>query len=231
MIYRHTILKLPIFLVSSAIYIGLKFLISPLLYLLKYMGVQSHLPRKIDSIINRTILPLTEKPDSVIKMDVEPKVKNGDKLPSIKLIFPDGDTLALNEYTKKPLLIIFIRGSWCSYSRLHLSDIMSNKEELEKTGIEFLVITSYNDFDWWLSNNIDLPMCFDPDGNVFDFFGIKVESWMEYAWGRILPHESVFLFDSDGILVSKDVRKVNSILPGQRFLGSDKWLEIVHELI
>ena len=74
-------------------------------------------------------------------------------------------------------------------------------------------------------------MCVDSEGNIFKTFGIHIDSWIEYAWGRNLPHESVFLFDQNGILVFSDVRKVNGMLPGQRFLGSVTLLEKANKLI
>ncbi len=195
------------------------------------MGFKSSLSNKIDSTINRAILPLTESPDRTERMEIKTKLNKGDLLPSIQLLFPDGSFGALNKYTKTPLLLIFVRGSWCPYSRLHLSDIMSKKDKFEKAGIKLLTITSYRDQDWWRSKGIDIPMCVDLEGEVFNRFGIQVKTWVEFAWGRILPHESAFLFDCKGILVSSDVRRVNSIIPGQRFLGSDKWLEIAHKCL
>ncbi len=220
MIYKHKILELPLYLGMSALYIIPKLIISPFLYVAKVLGLRSSLPTRIDSSINRVVLPLTESSDSVERLDVKPKLKKGDRLPSVQLKFSNGKTDLLNEYTKKPLLVIFVRGSWCSYSRLHLADLMSHKDQFENAGIKLLAITGYQDQEWWRSNGIDIPMCVDPEGDIFKTFGVQIDSWMEYAWGRILPHESVFLFDENGILTFSDVRKVNSILPGQRFLGS-----------
>jgi peroxiredoxin len=108
---------------------------------------------------------------------------------------------------------------------------MANKDKFESAGIKLLAITGYEDQEWWFSHGIDIPMCIDLEGDVFKAFGVQIDSWIEYAWGRNLPHESVFLFDKNGILVFSDVRKVNSILPGQRFLGSHTLLENAQKLI
>lgn len=193
--------------------------------------MNSSISNNIDLKINRAILPLTEKPDGKLRMEVNTSLNNGDQLPSIQLMFPDGSFGALNTYTKTPLLLVFVRGSWCSYSRLHLSDLMSKKDTFEKAGIKLLAITSYKDQDWWLSKGIYIPMCIDAKGEVFKRFGIQIKSWVEFAWGRILPHESAFLFNHNGILVSSDVRRVSGFVPGQRFLGSERWLEIANKYL
>jgi len=231
MIYRHKIFELPIYLGLSAAYIISKFLISPFLYLSKVLGFHSSFPTKLDASINKIVLPLTESPDSVERWDVQPKLQKGDKLPSVQLKFSDKKTGLLDEYTKTPLLVIFVRGSWCSYSRLHLADIMSNKDKFESLGIKLLAITAYKDQEWWHSHGIDIPMYVDSESDVFKAFGVHIDSWIEYAWGRNLPHESVFLFDKNRVLAFSDVRKVNSILPGQRFLGSNAILKKAHKLI
>jgi len=231
MIYKHSLIKLPIFIVASGVYIILKYITSPFIYLFKRMGYTFNSLTRWDASINRVILPLTESADKTEKLDVKTRLKKGDKLPSMRITFSDGSLGRLNEFTKSPLLLIFMRGSWCSYSRLHLSDLIVRKEEFEKAGISLLAITSYEDQDWWLSKGIDIPICIDKKGEIFDKFGIRVETWMEFAWGRIVPHESAFLFDSNGVLVESDVRKVSSIFPGQKFLGSERWLEIAHKCV
>lgn len=231
MIYKHKIFKLPFYLILSALYIIPKFLMSPFLYLAKVLGLKAPFLTKLDATVNKTVLPLTEVPDSNERLDVQPKIQKGNSLPSVPLKFSNGKTVLLNDYTKTPLLVIFVRGSWCSYSRLHLADIMSNKDKIESLGIKLLAITAYKDQEWWYSHGIDIPMYVDSESDVFKAFGVHIDSWIEYAWGRNLPHESVFLFDKNGVLVFRDVRKVNSILPGQRFLGSHTILENANKLI
>jgi len=231
MIYKHKTFQLPLHLGLSTVYIIIKFLVSPFLYLSKVLGLRSSFPTKLDAAINKMVLPLTERPDRVERLDIEPKMQKGDSLPAVQLKFSDGKTGLLNAYANSPLLIIFVRGSWCSYSRLHLADIMSNTSKFENLGVKLLAITGYKDQEWWCSHGIDIPMCVDSEGVVFKAFGVQIDSWIERAWGRNLPHESVFLFDTNGILVFSDVRKVNSILPGQCFLGSETLLENTHKLI
>lgn len=231
MIYKHKVFELPIYLGLSALYIIPKFVISPFLYLFRKLGFQSSIPKKLDATINKMFLPLTEKPDSNEQMDIQSKIQIGDTLPPIELKFLDGSTKRLNNYSQKSLLMIFVRGSWCSYSRLHMADIMSNIDKFHNAGIALLAITAYKDQEWWNSNGINIPFCIDEAGEVFEAFGIQIDSWVEYAWSRTLPHESVFLFNDNGELVFNDVRKVSGILPGQRFLGSSTLLKKAQNLI
>ncbi len=230
MITKHQTFELPLYIAMSSVYIILKYIISPFLYTLRKLGLSSSLPRQLDASINRVILPLTESSDNVEKLDVQPKLKKGDKLPLVQLKDPDGKNGLLSDYTTSPLLIIFVRGSWCSYSRLHLTDLMLHKEEFENAGIKLLAITGYKDQEWWRSKEIDIPMRVDQKGDIFKTFGVQMDSWVDYAWGRILPHESVFLFDRERNLKFFDVRKVIGFLPGQQFLGSNALLGNVNAL-
>jgi peroxiredoxin len=229
MIYKHKKLQLIFFIGLSGIYIILKYTMSPILYVLRRIGLSSPILNRIDSKINKALLPLTEKPDEKEKFDVQTNLQNGDPLPAIEIKFSVGSFKWLNNYTDTALLIVFVRGSWCSYSRLHLSDVMARKSEFDKKGIKLLGITSYNDKDWWQSKGIDIPMAIDSDGAIFHCFGVKSNGWIDFAWWRILPHESAFLFNKNGILVASDVRKVNSVIPGQKFLSSHRWLEIANK--
>ncbi|WP_242117369.1 redoxin domain-containing protein [Aestuariivivens sediminicola] len=231
MLRKHPIIQLPIFITASAVYIILKYITSPFIYVFKRMGFTFKNLSIWDASINRAILPLTERADMTEKLDVKTRLRKGDRLPSLRIHFSDESSGDLQDFKGAPLLMVFVRGSWCSYSRLHLSDLLSRQEDFEKAGIRLLAITSYEDQDWWHSHGINIPMCIDKEGEIFDRFGLRVETWMEFAWGRTVPHESAFLFDSKGVLVARDVRKVSSILPGQKFLGSARWLEIAHKYV
>ncbi len=226
MIYKHSTLQLPAFISLSACYIIFKFSLSPFLWVLRKAGLKSDIPKQVDSIINRSILPLTESSAKLRKAEERPGLDYGDKLPSTQISFSDGTNKLLDTISKHALLLIFIRGSWCSYSRLHLSDIFSKADHFKRKDIELVVITSYADQEWWNKNEIVGPMILDEGGKIFNQFGIRVKSWIEFAWGRIIPHESAFLFSNKGELIEFDVRKVNSLIPGQKFLGADAWLEI-----
>ncbi len=171
----------------------------------KVLGLRSSFPTKLDATINKIVLPLTESPDSMERLDVKPKLQKGDTLPSVKLKFSDGKTGFLNEYANKPLLVIFVRGSWCSYSRLHLADVMSNKDKFESAGVKLLAITGYKDQEWWCSHGIDIPMCVDSEGDVFKEFGVQIVSWIEsFQW--ITPTNTCPVFQAPSYILIVAVR-------------------------
>ena len=120
MIYKHNKLQLIVFIGLSGMYIILKYTISPLIYLLRISGLSSPVLNRIDSKINKAVLPLTENPDTKEKLEVQINLQAGDPLPAIQIILSDGTIQMLNKYTNKALLIVFIRGSWCSYSSTSL---------------------------------------------------------------------------------------------------------------
>src|SRR6266571_3473285 len=65
--------------------------------------------------------------------------------------------------------------------------------------------------------------------DLYRALGVRVEHWMDGAWGRVLPYESAFLFDASGRLIAADVRRVSSYRIRQTFLSGEEWLRIVHQ--
>ncbi len=228
MLKRHTKVQLPPYLIMSGLYIIGKYAITPFLFMFRKMGMEPNIARKLDASCNRAVLPLTESSDSKTRVDVVPKITIGEKMPKVRVKYPEGTFGRLDEVAQAPMLLILIRGSWCSYSRLHLLDLMNHKEEFMQLGVQLMAVSSYDDSQKWESMGVDVPMCVDVTGDVFDAFGIKIKSWTEFAWGRILPHESAFLFGDNKKLLAFDVRKVSGIQPGQKFLGSGAWLNIIN---
>lgn len=227
MIKKHSILQLPLFLVLSGGYIIVKYAISPLLFLFRKMGMAPAAVRKLDATCNRTILPLTESADLQMHSDVLPAIAIGDAMPHIEVKYPNGKQGLLSEAVKYPALLFFVRGSWCSYSRLHLKDVIQHMGDFKDAGVQIIALSSYDDQEKWKSMGVDIPLFVDTSGAVFRAFGVKIDSWTEFAWGRVLPHESAFLFDLNGNLAACDIRKVSGIKPGQKFLGSTAWLKII----
>jgi peroxiredoxin len=227
MIYRHRKVQLFTFIIISGLYITIKYLISPFLFALRKAGLKSKLPGSVDARINRLVLPLTEVPHKLLKREVHVNFNPGDFPDVISILSSSLKSDFIQKITGIPLMIIFIRGSWCPYSRLHLSDLSSIRNLIEATGVRMLVVSSYNDFEWWNSREIDFPMVVDSEGRIFKKFGLLVNSWYEFTWGRIIPHESVFLFSDNGKLIESDVRNVSNLLPGQKFLSSKVWLKII----
>jgi len=211
--------------VATAAYLLPKLTVSPVLYLLRRAGLPPFIPRRIDSAANRLVLPLTERPDSARRLDVEPALRQGDRLPDVSVCGADGYSRPLRSFAA-PLLVVFLRGSWCSYSRLHAADVAGRASAFAAAGVHVLLVSSDGTDRAWQNLKLPLSIAADPFGDVFDAFGINLRSPIEFAWGRVLPHESAFLFDAERRLVACDVRRVSGVTPGQSFLSADAWLDI-----
>lgn len=213
-------------LALAGAYLVAKRIVSPPLYLARRFGYSGSWPERLDAALNRTCLPLTERPDNEVRLDVEPKLAVGDPVPDVPVTFPDGSRRSVLSSTRPPVLVVLARGSWCSYSRLHLADLEAASSRFSAAGVSLLVVTNRADAAWWHSRQVRIPLASDPDGSLFGAMGVRVDSWIEIAWGRIIPHESAFFFDSDGRLAAADVRRVSSTRPGQSFLSAERWLKI-----
>jgi peroxiredoxin len=210
----------------SAGYLTFKWLMAPWLWLARRFGWNGTWPRRLDAAVNRVALPLTESADQQPRSDVQPSVGLGASLPDLPLRFDDGSTRSLLTLRGQPLLLALIRGSWCSYSRLHVADLAAAAPELEACGIRMLAVSSYDDIAWWRRHGVGIPMATDPEGRLFGALGLRTQAWLDQAWGRITPHESVLLFDAAGRLVAMDVRQVSGYRRGQTFLSAQEWIRI-----
>ncbi len=213
-------------LILSGLYMTGKYTLTPCLYLFRRMGLSPTLPNQIDAFMNRMVLPLTERPDKVERMDILPTIKTGELLHAF-LSEHSASPLGKRMYAMKgrPLLLVFIRGSWCSYSRLHMSHLQAHAPGFEAMGVQLAAITSDKDISLWKKRGISIPIWVDKEGALFKALGILKTSWTDYAWGRVLPHESVFLFDSQGRLVFSDIRKISAFRMQQTFLDAPYLLE------
>lgn len=211
-------------------YFVAKWVASPFLYTLRHAGWDGTWPRRLDATLNLACLPLTEAPDQHERRDVTPSLVPGDHLPEISISLGGGEKRSLRSFTGRPLLLALVRGNWCSYSRLHLSDLSAAAPRLSQLGVQLLAVSSDAESEWWESHGVAIPIAADPEGAVFRALGVHVDSWLETAWGRVLPHESVFLFDASGRLVAADVRQVRSTRPRQTFLSGERWVELAQTL-
>jgi peroxiredoxin len=215
---------------AVGIWMGVKHLLAPVLYLPFRLGVPTCWAYRIDAYVKRTILPLTELPDERILHDVMPRIQRGDFAPRTK-IRHRGEALTLYEVAEgRPLLLILFRGSWCSYSRLHLADVMQYAEQFRQCGIEILAVSSRRDERWWKSQGVDVPLAADRDGLLFEALGVKAPpSFTQQVWGTLVPHESMFLFDSDRRLIASDVRMVSNVHMKQRFSSAKIWPDLFRQ--
>ena len=227
-IARYSPTRVAFHLVGSASYIAAKWCTSPVFYLARRAGWRGEWPRRLDAAINRAVMPLTEEPDDRTRCDVTPTLRRGDPIPDVPVRLADGTPRSIRSFSDRPLLLVPLRGSWCPYSRLHLADLNAALSRLEAANVGVLAVSSHPDADLWQGWGVRIPVAGDPDGALFRALGVRVEHWMETAWGRVLPHESVFLFDASGRLIAADVRRVSSYHTRQTFLSGEEWLRIIH---
>lgn len=216
----------PIRAAATGLWIVIKYLLLPLVYIPFRMGVPTCWAYRIDAWVRRTVLPLTESPEKRIAHDVAPAIQPGELAPRTS-IRQRGQELSLYDVAKgRQLLLILYRGSWCSYSQLHLADVAEHAERLRQRGVEILAVSSRRDERWWRSKGVDIPLAADPEGTLFEALGVKApQSLSQKVWGTLVPYESVFLFDADRRLVASDVRSVSNTQMKQRFVSTAMWLD------
>ena len=239
-IRRHSARAVAVRMPLAGAWVGLRFALAPLLWLVYRSGVRMELAYQLDSFIKRMLFPLTEGPDEVLRRDVATPLiaaseNEEDAAESRPAAWPQLQTAALDlqrHARGRPLLLVLYRGRWCPYSRLHLSDLSQVVEGLERMGVAVLAVSTHNHERWWRSMGVAVPFAADPEGELFRAMGVRIEpNFAQQAWGLLLPHESVFLFDREGELVMADVRRLNSTKTGQTFLSGAKWLQYARALV
>jgi peroxiredoxin len=213
--------------VITAVWIILKYLLVPVLYIPYKLGIPTCWAYRLDAYVRRTVLPLTESPDENLRQDVSPRISTGEVIPDIA-VKQRGESVSVRDVAKgHALLLIVHRGSWCSYSRLHLADLAEKYNEFKNSGVEMLAVSAQRDERWWRSKGVHLPLAGDRQGVLFEALGIKCpQSLQQRVWGTLVPLESVFLFDSSRKLMACDIRNVSNTKMKQQFLSAKKWLEI-----
>ena len=205
-------------------YTVVKYALTPFLYLISKIADTDKFAYNFDASINQRILPLTEKPDQTFRQDFKPSIKAGDPAPEVELGTTGGFSFPKLWEGKKLLLLLF-RGNWCSYSRLHLQDFSNYREAFDEVSVHILAVTAEEEKEWWHAHGIDLQILADPRGDLFEALGVKSNVGIDLIWGRVLPYESVYLFDEKGYLLDTDIRYVSSIKLGQKFSGASSWLK------
>ena len=208
-------------------YVAMRYLLIPLLYVPYKLGVSARWASRIDFGVKRAFFPLTERANEESAQEVTPKLKIGDPIPAVNVKF-QGQDVALPSLAKnRPFLLVIYRGSWCPYSRMHMSNLAESHQAFIDAGVDILAVSTQQDGDWWKSKGVNLPLASDPEGKLFEALGVNINTPIQHrVWGVSFPHESVFLFDRDSKLVATDVRRVSNSKLGQTFLSATKWLDL-----
>jgi len=146
--------------------------------------------------------------------------KEGDHVPDFELPSGDGKSVRLSAILRDgPLVLVFYRGAWCPYCKLHLSALQSWLEEIRQHGAQ-LVTVSPQVLDRSQSvteqNNLEFPVLSDMGnhvaralGLVFEFsdelratykqFGVDLSEFNgDDSW--TLPVPGTFIINQDGTI-------------------------------
>jgi len=226
----HGLGQLSFRLPMTVSYIALRYLLVPLLYVPYRLGISPRWAYWFDTNFKRAVFPLTEHPDARVMQQVPSRLKIGDPLPDVSVTTRSGPVNLSTFSRGRPLLLIVFRGSWCPYSRMHMTDLAKNYEVLKQHGFEVVAVGTQADEEWWNERDIRFPIAADPDGVLFERLGMKIDPPVQHrVFGMSFPHESVFLFDKDSRLVAYDARRVSNTKLRQTFLDGTKWLELGRE--
>ena len=224
-IRRSDPLQLALRMPLSSLWIALRFMLVPLLWVPYKLGSRMGWAYSIDAFMKRTCYPLTEGADWDPIQAVAPRITPGDPLPSVTVQMNGREVDVASVAQGQRLLLVLYRGSWCPYSRLHMTDLASSQNELRAAGVSVLAVSVHDDADWWRARGVGFSLAHDPSGHIYQALGVDIDPPISHrVWGMLVPHESVFLFDRDGTLIASDTRRLSSFKTKQKFLSTAQWL-------
>jgi peroxiredoxin len=105
-----------------------------------------------------------------------------------------------------PLLITFVRGTWCPFCRLHMQKLRDWVSKLESKQSTIIVISSETpeQINSWLENN-PVPYMFgsDPNFELADEFGVRLKS-------KNFFQAATFVIDTDlSVLLAYSGKRTN----------------------
>ncbi len=227
-IRRHAAIVAKLRMPLAGLWIAARFLLVPALFVPFKCGSRMRWAFALDSFVKRIFYPLTEQPDSVRQNAIGASVPV--RLPDIP-IEVEGNSVSLADFARdRRVLLVLYRGSWCPYSRLHLTDLARIASEFKRRNTTVLAVSAHDHSAWWRSKGVHFTFGADPEGRLFAAMGVKIEPpFMHRVWGLLLPHESVFLFENN-TLIASDIRRLSSIKSHQTFLDSRQWLDEITSL-
>lgn len=102
----------------------------------------------------------------------------GQKAPPIDLKTPCGKPFKLDGPREKPLLVIFIRGTWCPNCRKQMESLQAAKDRFQQEGLDVWVIAAQKpgfpaDPKQYLDENpVFFPLLLDQDREVTRRYGV-----------------------------------------------------------
>lgn len=114
----------------------------------------------------------TKKPDKLRALKVDSKIKDW------QLLLTNKTKVEISSLIKNgPLLLIFIRGTWCPFCRMHMGNLRNWVNKLQGKNATIIVVSSepVDAIKSWLDKN-PFPYLFASDENfeLSDYFGVRV---------------------------------------------------------
>ncbi len=150
----------------------------------------------------------------------------GEKAPLFCLKDQYNNSICLSDYLNKgPVILSFIRGSWCHFCTEELKSLKSKHMKMQEINATLLVITPQpieDNYNTALQFNVDYPILSDPDQNIIknyniqyylpsdiqnvykNYLGVDV-SQRNSDHSTNLPIPATYILDQKGIIRSKYV--------------------------
>ena len=122
-------------------------------------------------------------------------LKDGDSIDNKKITLSSRREVFIHDLIKSgPLILIFIRGTWCPFCRMHMQRLNKwlNSRPQNKRGTCIVVSSeSIEDINKWLSeNNFSYLFASDQEMKLADYFGVHIAP-------RDFSQAATFLIDQE----------------------------------
>lgn len=150
-------------------------------------------------------------------------LKVGDKVPNFKSIDQDGNTIQLNDYQGKKLVVFFYPKASTPGCTVEACNLRDNFELLKEKGFELLGVSADNQkrqTNFRNKYNFPFPLLADENKEVINTFGVwGLKKFMGREYDGI--HRKTFLIDEKGF-VTRVIDKVKTMSHASQILEENE---------
>lgn len=150
-------------------------------------------------------------------------LKVGDKVPNFKSIDQDGNTIQLNDYQGKKLVVFFYPKASTPGCTVEACNLRDNFELLKENGFELLGVSADNQkrqTNFRNKYNFPFPLLADENKEVINTFGVwGLKKFMGREYDGI--HRKTFLIDEKGF-VARVIDKVKTMSHASQILEENE---------
>jgi len=150
-------------------------------------------------------------------------LKVGDKVPNFKSIDQDGNTIQLNDYQGKKLVVFFYPKASTPGCTVEACNLRDNFELLKEKGFELLGVSADNQkrqTNFRNKYNFPFPLIADENKEVINTFGVwGLKKFMGREYDGI--HRKTFLIDEKGF-VTRVIDKVKTMSHASQILEENE---------